>query len=171
MEERQVEYFSIFQICLLFNLHSSISFHNSTYFSSTFSISFHYSTYFPSMENIEENSEKTWKLWKKDKFNSETIWKIQKKMVKRYGRKVSWIVFLPYFSVFSSVFSISFHISTCLSSVFSISFHYSTWLSSIISISFHFSSIRRKVGWIVKWYGRMQVEQWTNLENTEEKYI
>jgi hypothetical protein len=44
------------------------------------------------MENIEENSEKIWKLWKKDKFNSETIWKIQKKIVKRYGRKVSWIV-------------------------------------------------------------------------------
>jgi hypothetical protein len=41
-------------------------------------------------------------------------------------------------SQFSSIYSISFHISTSLSSILSISYHYSTYFSSI---SFHISSI------------------------------
>jgi hypothetical protein len=73
------------------------------------------------------------------------IWKIPNKIVIWYGKP-------------SSIFSISFLISPCLSSIFSISFHYSTWVSSIFSMSFHdstyFSSIfRRKVSRIVKRYG------------------
>jgi hypothetical protein len=53
----------------------------------------------------------------------------------------------------NSIFSISFHHSTCLSSIFfhiislfnfssiiSISFHYSTYFSSVFSISFHYST-------------------------------
>ena len=43
-------------------------------------------------------------------------------------------------STISSIFSISFHYSTCLSSILSISYHYSTCLSSIFSISFHYST-------------------------------
>ena len=44
------------------------------------------------------------------------------------------------FSQFSSVFSKSFHYSTCLSSIFSISFHYSTDFISIHSKSHHYST-------------------------------
>jgi hypothetical protein len=44
------------------------------------------------MENMEENYEMIWKIWKKSKLNSEKIWKIWKKIVKWYGKKVSWIV-------------------------------------------------------------------------------
>jgi hypothetical protein len=54
------------------------------------------------------NSEKIWKIWQKPKLDSEKIWKIQKKIVK-------W--------QFSSIFSISFHISTYFSSLLSLSFH------------------------------------------------
>jgi hypothetical protein len=32
------------------------------------------------------------KLWNDMEENSEKNWKIQKKIVKRYGRKVSWIL-------------------------------------------------------------------------------
>jgi hypothetical protein len=44
---------------------------------------------------------------------------------------------LHIFSLFSSIFFISFHYSTCLSSILFISYHHSTCLSSIFSISFH----------------------------------
>jgi hypothetical protein len=42
--------------------------------------------------------------------------------------------YVPIFSLFSSVFSTSFHYSAYFSSVFSKSFHYSIYLSSILSI-------------------------------------
>jgi hypothetical protein len=91
-------------------------------------------------------------------FDSEKDWKIQKKILKWYGRKVSWILkrfgnygrkanwkikrFEKYifhiFSQFASVFFKSFYYSTCLSSIFSISFNISTYYSSIFSISFHY---------------------------------
>jgi hypothetical protein len=73
----------------------------SIYFSSAFSISFHISTYFSSTiffhisqifslfhfiwKKSELNSEKIWEIWKERKLNSEEIWKIQKKIVQRYG--------------------------------------------------------------------------------------
>jgi hypothetical protein len=50
-----------------------------------------------------------WKIWKKSKFNSEKIGKIWKK-----GKLNSWKIWkiwkkFPIFSMFSSVFSKSFH--------------------------------------------------------------
>jgi hypothetical protein len=103
---------------------------NSEKFSSIFSISFHYSTYLSSIFSIS--------------FHNSTY--------------------------FSSSFFLSFHYSTYYSSIFSKSFHYLIYLSSILSIylySTYFSLMEenklnskniwkmgKKVGWIVKWYGK-----------------
>jgi hypothetical protein len=46
----------------------------------------------------------------------------------------------PIFSLFSSIFSVSFHYSTYFSSILSISYYYSTCLSSMFSKSFHYST-------------------------------
>jgi hypothetical protein len=85
-----------------------------------------------------------WKIWKKGKLNSEKIRKIWK--------QESWIVirfvyFLPYFSIFSLfilLFFHIFHIISQFSSVFSKSFHYSTCLSSIISISLDMENMEER---------------------------
>jgi hypothetical protein len=73
---------------------------------------------------------------KNDKLNSDKIWTIWKKIVKRYGNykgKISWIA-----TYFSSIFSISFHDSTCLSSIFSISFHnFLLYFHYLFTIFFH----------------------------------
>jgi hypothetical protein len=45
-----------------------------------------------------------------------------------------------YSTYFSFIFSMPFHISTCLSSMLFISYQYSTYFSSIFSKSFHYST-------------------------------
>jgi hypothetical protein len=151
MEERQVSLFFI-------------SFHYSTCLSSILSISYHYSTclsalffHIISLINLlfKLKSEKIWnygrkvgwivkwyrkygknreKIWKIRKKNSEKIWKIWKKgKLNPYLFTIFFCIF-SIFSLFSSIFSISFQYSTYFSSIFFISFHYSTRLSSILSI-------------------------------------
>jgi hypothetical protein len=125
-------FFHILQIISLFSSIFSISFHISTYFSSMFSISFHYSTYFSSISFRKVSRNVKW--------------------YGKYGRKVSRIVirygqYLPFFhilqiiSLFSSIFSISFHYSTYFSSISFISFHtyikLETQCAEPVSLSFH----------------------------------
>jgi hypothetical protein len=66
-------------------------------------------------------------------------------------------------SCLSSILYISYHISTYFSSIFSKSFHNSTYLSSILSLSFQYSTFLssvfsngRKASWIVKRYGKYE---------------
>jgi hypothetical protein len=72
--------------------------------------------YLNDLENMEENSEKIWKIQEK----IVKIGKIWKKIVKRFGKSISF----HYSTYFSSIFFISFHYSTCFSSIFFKSFHY-----------------------------------------------
>jgi hypothetical protein len=62
-------------------------------------------------ENTEENCEMISKIWKKSKLKSKKIWKIQKKVVQWYGKygKKSWLNIFQIISLFSSIFSLSFH--------------------------------------------------------------
>jgi hypothetical protein len=97
------------------------------------------------MEECKLNSEKIWKMWKKVKVSWNVKW------YEKYGRKASRIVIR--FSLFNLLF---FHIISQFASVFSISFHISTCLSSI---SFHY--------FLLYFPYLFTIEMWNDIENTE----
>jgi hypothetical protein len=130
------------------------------------------------MENTEENCEMIWKIQKKGRFNCEMIciiWKKIKLNSEKIGKTIFFSIF-HIFSLFSSVFSKSFHyLLPYFPYHFTIFFHivhifslFNLPFFDIFHIISRFSS-GRNPSWIVKRFGKYRRKLWKDMKNMEEK--